>query len=168
MSMSDYIRELRQKVGHDLLVQPAASVAIVDERERVLLCRHSETQNWVMPGGFVEPMEPPADAAVREVWEETGLHVRLTGVVGVFGGPDYSVTYKNGDRVSFVSILFKGEIIGGELRADGEEILEVRFCSSAEIQNLPHLPRLEEMLAGVFDPSLAARFRPSAWKPAAR
>lgn len=165
MSMSDYIRGLRRKIGHDLLLQPSASVAMLDENGRVLLCRHSETNNWVLPGGFVEPLEQPADAALREVWEETGLVVRLTGLVGVFGGPDYVVKYRNGDQANFIAILFKGEVTGGERHADGEEILELRYCAKADIQNLPHAPRLDEMLAGVFDPAETARFRPPAWKP---
>lgn len=36
-----------------------------------------KTQLWVLPGGAIEPEEVPADAALREAWEETALHVRL-------------------------------------------------------------------------------------------
>jgi len=99
--MSDHLRELRRRVGHEPVLQvPSVSVAVRDQAGRVLLARHSEGGAWVLPGGAIEPGESPADAAVREAWEETGLLVRLTALVGVFGGPDFIVQYRNGDRTS--------------------------------------------------------------------
>ena len=75
--MSDYIRGLRDKIGTTVLEVPTASVLVFDDRQRVLLVRHVEGNDWTTPGGMVEPYETPADAAVRETWEETGLFVAL-------------------------------------------------------------------------------------------
>lgn len=86
--MSDYISRVRAKIGHDLLVVPAAGVFVFDELDRVLLVRHHEGI-WTQPGGMVDPFESPADAAVRETFEETGLFVELTRLVAVAGGPDF-------------------------------------------------------------------------------
>ncbi|GGH44431.1 NUDIX hydrolase [Microbacterium album] len=63
----------------------AAYCVIVDDEERVLLSRWIEgrTPAWSMPGGGLEPGEDPADAARREVWEETGYEVRLDGLLGI-------------------------------------------------------------------------------------
>jgi 8-oxo-dGTP pyrophosphatase MutT (NUDIX family) len=47
----------------------------------VLLVRHVEGNDWTTPGGMIEPLETPADAAVRETWEETGLHVELESLL---------------------------------------------------------------------------------------
>ena len=97
--MADYVRHLRDIVGGEELLQiPAVSIALRDRDGRVLMARHSEGDLWLLPGGAVEPAETPADAAVREMFEETGLFVRLTGLVGVFGGPEYVVHYRNGHR----------------------------------------------------------------------
>jgi len=42
MTMSDYLRQVREKVGHDLLVLPSAAVALFDEQSRLLLGRHAD------------------------------------------------------------------------------------------------------------------------------
>ena len=84
MPMSDHIRGLRALIGTALLEVPTVAVFTFDEDNRVLLVRHVEGNDWTTPGGMVESYETPADAAVREMWEETGLHVELTRLIGVF------------------------------------------------------------------------------------
>jgi 8-oxo-dGTP pyrophosphatase MutT (NUDIX family) len=80
MPISEYLKKLREKVGHDLVVLPAVSVSIVDNKCRLLLGKDAETNYWALPGGAVDPHERPADAAVRECLEETGLLVELSGL----------------------------------------------------------------------------------------
>ena len=86
MPMSDHMRALRAMVGPTVLEVPTVSVLVFDAQQRVLLVRHAEGNDWTTPGGMIEPYETPSDAAVRETWEETGLHVALTRIIGVFGG----------------------------------------------------------------------------------
>src|SRR5215475_317708 len=123
MPMSGYMRQLRRKVGNDLLLLPSAAVALHDNERRLLLCLHSDRNIWVMPGGLIEPGEHPADAAVREAWEETGLVVEITGILGVYGGPELVIDYPNGDRAAYVGTIFRGRVTSGTLRPDGEETL---------------------------------------------
>src|SRR4029079_10929997 len=143
MQMSDYIRKLRALIGTTVLETPTVSVLVFDANDRVLLVRHAEGNDWTTPGGMIEPYETPADAAVRETWEETGLFVELTRIVGVFGGRPCVATYSNGDQVAFVSTVFAARRLRGTLRPDGEETLEARYCSREEIRELPckqHVP----------------------------
>jgi 8-oxo-dGTP pyrophosphatase MutT (NUDIX family) len=165
MTMSEYMRGLRAKVGHQLLELPSVSVVVRDEEERVLLVRHAETGDWVTPGGALEPSEPPADAAVRETWEETGLHVRLNRLAGVYGGPEYVVRYRNGDANSYAMIVFEGEVIGGVAEPDGSETLEVGFFSLDEIESLATPAWMSEVLGGALSGAEQAAFRPSTWTP---
>ena len=143
---------------------PSVTVAIRDSDGRVLLARHVEGNRWVLPGGSVEPGETPANAAVREAWEETGLVVRLTRLVGVFGGPHYIVNYRNGDRTSYISSVFEATIAGGHVRAEESEIRELRFVSEAEALALEVAPWIPEVLSAVFAET-SGNFRPPDWTP---
>ena len=165
MPMSEYMRKIRSKVGHQLLEIPGVSVAIRDEQGRVLLVRHENDNAWVTPGGAVEPTEVPADAAAREVWEETGLLVELVRILGVYGGPEFIVNYRNGDQVSFLTVVFEGKPIAGVPRPDGIETLEIRYFTREEVQTVKTPQWLGEILADVFANRSHTAFRPSGWSP---
>jgi 8-oxo-dGTP pyrophosphatase MutT (NUDIX family) len=166
--MSRYMKELRRKVGKQLLEVPAVSVVTRDDHGRVLLVRHGELGTWMTPGGAIEPAETPADAAVREVWEETGLEVRLTRLAGVYGGPQFVVRYENGDETSYAMIVFEAEIqAGDDARADGVEILEVGFFAPSEIKSLEMPGWMPEILKGVLESGDGTTFDPPTWRPPA-
>ena len=165
MPMSDYMRDLRARVGTTVLEVPTVSVLTFDERRRVLLVRHAEGNDWTTPGGMIEPYETPSDAALRETWEETGLHVTLTRIVGVFGGELCVSTYANGDKVSWVSTVFGAERIGGTLRPDGEEILEARYFTRRELASARCKPHVKLFLEAGYSRRRRAQFQPSAWRP---
>jgi 8-oxo-dGTP diphosphatase len=144
MPISVYIRALREKIGTELLLVPAVTALIYNERDEVLLQRAKDDGEWHTIGGAIDPGENPADALVREVFEETGLRVVPMRIVGVYSDPE--VVYPNGDRVMYVSTTFVCRIIGdaGEgssanpdppLPTD-DESLEFRYFP---LSSLPHL-----------------------------
>jgi ADP-ribose pyrophosphatase YjhB (NUDIX family) len=165
MPMSEYVRDLRALVGPRVLEVPTVSIAVQDAQGRVLLVRHAEGNDWTTPGGMVEPYETPADAAVREMWEETGLAVELTRILGVLGGPLQSTTYRNGDRLAWVSTVFGARIVGGTPAPDGHETLELRYVGRDELAGLRCKPHLEQTLAAVWSDGHGAWFAPPAWRP---
>jgi 8-oxo-dGTP pyrophosphatase MutT (NUDIX family) len=123
--MSPYVRGLRAKVGYESLRMIGVSAVVMNDRGEVLLVRSNEIDNWMPVGGMVEPGEEPADAAVREVLEEAGVVVRAEHLVGIYGGP--VVTYRNGDRVDYLTLTFRCRIVGGSPKPDGSETIDVRF-----------------------------------------
>ena len=134
--MSEYLRNLRSKVGHELLLLPSVTMVVLDDKGRILLVRNADADLWLPPGGGIEPDESPKDAAVREMQEETGLLVEPIRMIGAYGGPQYRVTYPNGDVVSYVMIVFECRIVSGEMAPDHEEILDVRYFSEAELDSV--------------------------------
>jgi 8-oxo-dGTP pyrophosphatase MutT (NUDIX family) len=135
MAISAYLRRLRQRIGHDLVLLPAVSVLIWDDDRRLLLMREAQTGHWQTVGGTVDPDESPRDAAVREAAEETGLTVRLERLRTALGGPGYRVHYPNDDLCSYVSIVFDAVVVSGELGGD-DEVAELRWFDVAELTGL--------------------------------
>jgi ADP-ribose pyrophosphatase YjhB (NUDIX family) len=125
MPMSDHVRRIRQLIGPELLILPSVSVLVRDDQDRVLLVRHADSGRWGLIGGAVEVDERPEAAAVRETQEEAGVRVELTGLVTVLGGPEFRVTYPNGDRAAYVSAVYEARISGGSPRPDHDETIEV-------------------------------------------
>src|SRR5215831_12978951 len=137
MPMSTHIQALRALVGNQLLVLPAVTGLVFDARGQVLMARHSPDGIWAAPGGAVDPEEPPCDAVVRELREETGLHVEPIALRGVFAGPELRVRYANGDETAYVTSVFECTVAGGTLCPDGDEVLEARFVAPDELERLP-------------------------------
>ena len=133
MTISPYLRRLRELVGHELLVLPSVTVLPRDEDGRLLLVRLTSCGLWATIGGVIEPGESPHQCAVREVREEAGVDVRLNELMGVFGGPRYEHTYSNGDRTCNVSIVFDATVTGGRPTPDGIETAEVGWWHLADV-----------------------------------
>lgn len=142
MGMSDYLRRLREQVGHALLQVPTVGVLVFNPEGHLLLVRSADDGAWGIPGGLVEPFERPEEAAVRETWEETGLQVELQELLGVFGGPECETRYPNGDHLSWVASVYLAQRIGGTACPDGAETVEVRFASRRDMDALPCRPHV--------------------------
>lgn len=165
MPISTYLRNLRVKIGTDLVMMPAVTVLVFDAQGRLLLAEAGSTGLWMTIGGAIDPDESPADAALRECWEETGFYVELTRLVGAFGGPQYRVTYPNGDVVSYTTIVFEARITGGSPQADGEEATALRFVSQAEAAELPMAVWTKDLVRIAFQRGTAPAFAPPSWSP---
>jgi 8-oxo-dGTP diphosphatase len=77
---------------------------------RVLLVRHTYGRlNWELPGGAAEPGESPAETAVREIREETGLRVELERLTGVYYEPGPA---PDGDHAPLVHFVFRARPFG--------------------------------------------------------
>lgn len=57
----------------------ASAFVINPINKKILLVYHNEFERWVQPGGHIEKNETPEETALREVWEETGVKIRLLG-----------------------------------------------------------------------------------------
>jgi 8-oxo-dGTP pyrophosphatase MutT (NUDIX family) len=135
MAISDYYRALRNQVGTSLLMVPAVAAIIRDELGRVLL-QQAHDESWSLPAGAIAPGETPAQAVMREVFEETGLAVVPANILGVVGGSACRVRYANGDDVEYVVTVFECYIVGGALGASNDETKHLEYFA---IEDLPRL-----------------------------
>lgn len=170
MPISDYVRRLRTKIDNDLLLVPTVGVLTFDASQRVLLIRPADSGLWAAPGGIVQPYETPADAAVRSMWEQTGLSVELQRIIGVFGGMECSATYANGDQESFTVTAFaaraRDAATGPGTGGAGSAALTQRYFSARDAADLPCYPHTAEILQVAFAGG-SAYFRPPRWQPLA-
>lgn len=90
-----------------------AAAVFVEDAGRVLLIRRAvapEIGKWALPAGYVDRGEDPRTTAVREALEETGLTVRLTGLLDVF----YNGARGNGVGADII-LVYAAEVVSGVL-----------------------------------------------------
>lgn len=149
--MSPYLKRIRSLIGNKLLLLPSVTILAFDDEGRALLARHRGTGRWVAPGGMVEPDESPAAAALREMREETDCEVELGGIVGAFGGPNFRVRYRNGDKVAYVMIVYRATIMHGVPTPNGDETTDVRFVAPEDLGALDVAEWLPEVLDAAYE-----------------
>ena len=76
------------RLGKEGKIRLGCSAVIFDEQGRILLTKRRDNGQWCLPSGGMESGESAAEACIREVWEETGLHVGVKRLVGVYSYPD--------------------------------------------------------------------------------
>jgi D-sedoheptulose 7-phosphate isomerase len=128
-------------------VKVAVGVIVQNNSGKILLERRLDNGWWGLPGGGIESGESVEHTATREVFEETGLHVRLKGLVGVYSFPEDGriVTYPdNGDVVQLVDIVVHAEIVGGQLKT-GLESYDVGFFDTDSLPKTIVPPALKPL-----------------------
>jgi 8-oxo-dGTP pyrophosphatase MutT (NUDIX family) len=128
----DYILQLRQYIGHRPILTVGATILVLDERNRLLMMRRSDSGSWGIPGGATEPGEVVEEAAKRETFEETNLAVGDMSLFGVFSGPELYFKYPNGDEVYNVTVVYLCRDWHGEIRLNHEHT-EWKWFSAQEI-----------------------------------
>jgi 8-oxo-dGTP diphosphatase len=101
-------------------IRPAAAVALFDSADNILLLRRKDNDKWTMPGGTLDFGESLTDCAIREVREETGLHIRITGLIGTYTDPHVLIAYSDGEVRQEFTLVYAAEIESGELKIDDE------------------------------------------------
>ena len=112
-----------------IISRPKASAGAVVEAEGRLLLSKRDIEPWMgcwcLPAGYMEVDETPAQAAVREVFEETGLIVRVSDLLNVY-------FFDDDPRGNGILILYSAAVTGGSLHGSAEG-REVRFFAPEEI-----------------------------------
>ncbi|MFC8568773.1 NUDIX hydrolase [Streptomyces sp. NPDC057245] len=141
MARTEYYDDPNAPQPNSLVV--AASAVVTDDKGRILLQRRKDNDLWALPGGGMDMTDSLPGTAVREVKEETGYDVEITGLVGTYTDPRHIIEYSDGEVRRQFNVCFRARIVGGAL-AVSDESTEVRFVDPSEIDALSmhHTQRL--------------------------
>ena len=139
MPISPYLHSLRKIVGQRQLLLPGVTAVVFDDAGLLLLGRRADDGTWALIAGCMDPGEQPAETVVREVYEETGVHVVPERITSVLTQPPN--TYPNGDKTEFVDITFRCRAIGGEARVNDDESLAVGWFALEDLPPINDLNR---------------------------
>jgi len=132
-------------------IQYGASAFILNECGHLLLQLRRDNRHWAMPGGRQDVGESITQTCLREVWEETGLHVRIKRLIGIYTDPtQYLIArYPGGDVVQICNVCFECEIIGGHIAISPESV-DIGFYPLDALPGpmlLTHKIRIQDALA---------------------
>lgn len=130
-----------------------ASAFIIDPyTKKILLIKHKKNRRWTQPGGHIEGNETPEEAALREVYEETGLRVRLLGerfpreddFIRPLGIQKNRRTTSDGETHMHIDIIYAA-IPNDESKEklNKEESDAIRWFSRNELENIDCFPDIK-------------------------
>lgn len=138
MARTDYVDDPDAPAINSVV--PSA-VAAVEHDGAVLLIHKTDNDLWALPGGGHEPGETITRTVVREVLEETGYLVEVTGLVGTYTNPHHVIAYDDGEVRQQFSLCFTARLVGGEARTSSES-RAVAWVTPADTARLPMHPSM--------------------------
>lgn len=118
MARVDYYRDDHAPKANSIVVGVTAFVQ--DDAGRILMIRRTDNNLYAIPGGAQEIGETISQTVMREVQEETGIDVQVTGLIGIYSDPDHVIAFTDGEVRQEFSICFRTQPVGGELRTSRE------------------------------------------------
>jgi 8-oxo-dGTP pyrophosphatase MutT (NUDIX family) len=131
-------------------VVPSASAIVTDEQGRILLIKRRDNTLWALPGGGHDIGETIGQTAVREVKEETGLDVQVTGLTGIYTNPAHVVAFTDGEVRQQFSLCFTTTLLGGQLAIDHEST-DIAWTDPADIGTLDMHPSMRLRITHYLD-----------------
>ncbi|MCA1012507.1 NUDIX hydrolase [Halobacillus halophilus] len=131
--MKDYVKDLRNLIGTRPLIIAGSTVLLQNPDGKILFQFRSDTKEWGLPGGAMEPGESFLETAERELHEETGLVALKYLPLGTISGKELYFQYPNGDEVYNIISVFLGTNIEGTLKINDPESLRLCYFSYEDL-----------------------------------
>jgi 8-oxo-dGTP pyrophosphatase MutT (NUDIX family) len=138
-------------------IVPAVTAVVTADDGRILLIHRTDNDKWALPGGEVELGESVSQAVIREVHEETGIDVEITGIVGIYSDPKHIIAYADGEVRQQFSLCFRAHPIGGTLGGSSEST-EVGWLRPDELDALNMHPAQRLRVGHGLDQSASAPY----------
>jgi ADP-ribose pyrophosphatase YjhB (NUDIX family) len=133
VSRIDYYHDPHAPKPNSLV--PSVTAIVTDASGAILMVHKTDNDLWALPGGGMDLGESIAQTVTREVKEETGLDVKVTGIVGIYTDPGHVMAYDDGEVRQQCSVCFTTRLLGGTLTTS-DETSEVRFVTPASLEAL--------------------------------
>ena len=153
MPIPQFVTDLRARIGHDPLWLIGIT-AVVLRDDLVLLVERADNHAWTPVTGIVDPGEEPADAATREVSEETGVTAAPVRLAWVHATAP--VVHLNGDRAQYLDHIFLLRWVAGEPYPADDESIAARWFLLAELPTMS--PRMRGRIAAAVENRPDTRF----------
>jgi 8-oxo-dGTP pyrophosphatase MutT (NUDIX family) len=148
MARTDYYNDPDAPAPNSVV--PSASAIVTDEQGRILLIKRRDNTLWALPGGGHDIGETIEQTAVREVKEETGLDVQVTGLTGIYTNPAHVVAFTDGEVRQQFSLCFTTTLLGGQLAIDHEST-DIAWTDPADIGTLDMHPSMRLRITHYLD-----------------
>ena len=110
--VEEWMKIVGEGVAGYVTPKVAVGAVVGDDRGRILLVQRADSGVWLYPTGWADVGYSPAEVAVKEVAEETGIHCKVVGLLAVLDGMRLGFT-----RIPLYSLVFHCVAVGGELHA---------------------------------------------------
>ncbi|MEZ0365639.1 NUDIX domain-containing protein [Mycobacterium sp. pUA109] len=153
MPVPQFIADLRARIGHDPLWLIGITAVVLRDGQ-VLLVQRADNGCWTPVTGIVDPGEEPADAAIREVGEETGVTAAPRRLAWVHATAP--VVHVNGDQAQYLDHVFLMSWVAGEPHPADDESIAARWFA---LDALPEMSaRMRDRIAAARENGPATRF----------
>ena len=139
MPKRDYYDDPAAPKANSIVV--AITAAVRNAQGELLLIERTDNGLWALPGGALNLGESVIQAARREVYEETGVEVEITGLSGIYSDPRHVIAYDDGEVRQEFSLCFHAKPVSGELRSSSESS-QARWVSPDSLQDLKIHPSM--------------------------
>ena len=133
MPKTDYYADPDAPKANSLVV--AVGAVVRNDRGEILLIERTDNGLWALPGGAQEIGESVTGAVRREVREETGIEVEVTGLTGIYSDPAHVIAYDDGEVRQEFSLCFAARAIAGSLRPSSES-RQARWVAPDQVSGL--------------------------------
>jgi ADP-ribose pyrophosphatase YjhB (NUDIX family) len=129
-----YIENIRHKVGKMPIILNSAGLILRYPKNKILLVNRIDTDNWGIPGGYMELGESFEQTVLRELHEELNIKIKNLSFLHIFSGKEFYHEYPNGDKVYSVIAMYTSDSYTGNIKVDNSEVKEANFF---DIHSLP-------------------------------
>ncbi len=139
MARIDYLDDPNAPAANSIV--PSTTAIVLNDAGELLLVHKVDNDQWALPGGGMDPGESISQCIVREVKEETGMDVEVTGIVGIYTNPNHVIAYDDGEVRQQCSVCFTTRLLGGTVRTSSET-KEVQFVPVGRVDSLTINPSM--------------------------